>query len=303
MTLTKQIVATDFMQLKGLAKIGNIYTHSFGKYDSVYPFTNDDLKAIYKKLDSSGGVVTVTASLDHALMAVLNDAPYIKMFDINHLAKYFAYFKLIAIISLDYDEFLKLYKINIPFSNYAAGGFLNEINVDLYYKVLSNMNPILKYFFELFYDFFITATNREKCNIINNKYYPKLSGYLNRKDYEILKQKLKSIKSIEFIDCNIFELKKHLGNEKYSAMVFSNISTYFNDKELNDYLLLLKQLEKNLTENGLIQAGYGNIRSAFNPGKNRMNPKFVDSHKNCFFETKSHGKIITYYKPNSSIII
>ena len=303
MTLSKQMVKIDFMQLKGLAKIGKDYPHSFGKYDSVYPFTNDDLKAIYKNLDSSGGVVTVTASLDHALMAVLNGAPYIKVFDINHLAKYFALFKLIAIINLDYDEFLKLYKINTPFSNYAAGGFLNEINTDLYYKVLSNMNPILKYFFELFYDFFITATDIEKCNIINNKYYPRLCGYLNRKDYEILKQKLKSIKNIEFIDCNIFELKKHLGNEKYSAMVFSNISTYFDGKELNNYLHLLKQLENNLTENGLIQAGYGNVRPAFDPRKNRMNSKFVDSHKDCFFEAKSHGKIITYYKPNSSIII
>lgn len=298
MEITKQMVDEDFMQLKGLAKIGkDIHSPYFCSYDNIYPFTNDRLKDIFKTLDTSNGVLTVTASGDQALMAILNGAPYVKMFDINHLAKYFAIFKFTSISCLSYDEFIRLYKINELFSNYIAGGFLTNPDVKLYNKVCSNMDYVCARFFELLYEFMETATVGEKFNLVNIKYYPKLAGYLTRNDYEELKWKIKNISAFDFIDCSIFNLKQNLGNEIYSAMVFSNISSYFNKSELENYLKLLKSLEENLTNDGLIQAGYGTIK--YKPdsiGKNSMNPKFVDDNRNCFFETKSHGMMTTFYK-------
>lgn len=299
MEVTKQMADEDFLKLKELARKGKDECSSFfSSYDNIYPFTNDRLNDIFNVLDSSKGVLTVTASADQALMAILNGAPYVKMFDINRLAKYFAIFKFSAIESLSYEEFIKLYKINVPFSNSIAGGFLTDPDVNLYNMVCSNMDYPCAKFFELLYEFMKTAKVYEKFNLINIKHYPKLAGYLTRKNYEVLKQKIKEISLLDFIDCNVFDLKQNLGNETYSAMVFSNISSYFNKKELEDYLKLLKSLNNNLTDDGLIQAGYGTAKyksDSFEIGKNGMNPKFVDAHRNCFFETKAHGMKITFY--------
>ena len=161
------------------------------------------------------------------------------------------------------------------------------------------MDYVCARFFELLYEFMATATVGEKFNLVNIKYCPKLAGYLTRNDYEELKSKIKKISALDFVDCSIFDLKHNLGNEIYSAMVFSNISSYFNKSELENYLKLLKSLEENLTNDGLIQAGYGTIKykpDRFYIGKNSMNPKFVDDNRNCFFETKSHGMMTTFYK-------
>lgn len=297
MKLTKQIIDNDFVHLKKLALFGPEKRGRFFDYSNIYPFTNDKLKDIYKELDCSKGALSVTASGDQALMAILNDAPKVTMFDINHLAKYFALFKFTAIESLSYDEFIKLYKVNVPFNNFVAGGFLNKVNTNLYEKVCSNMDSLPSRFFELLYDFFQTATSSEKSNIINIKHYPKLSGYLNRKDYDLLKEKIKDVKEIEYIDCDIFDLKKHIGDEKYSAIIFSNISSYFHCNELNNFLILLKELDDNLTDNALVQAGYGNVRYSVEVGKNRMNPNFVDSNSSYFKDVISGGQVITFYKP------
>lgn len=299
MEITKQMADEDFLQLKGLAKVGKgMFSPNFSKYDNIYPFTNDRLNDIFNVLDSSKGVLTVTASGDQALMAILNGAPYVKMFDINRLAKYFAIFKFVAIDCLSYEEFIKLYKIDIPFSNSIAGGFLTNPNVNLYNKVCSNMNYSCAKFFESLYEFMKTAKVDEKYNLVNIKYYPKLAGYLTRKNYEVIQQRIREIYLLDFIDCNIFDLKQNLGNETYSAMVFSNISSYFTEKELKDYLKLLKSLNNNLTDGGLIQAGYGTAKykfDGFEIGKNGMNPRFVDEHSNYFFETEAHGMKTTFY--------
>lgn len=299
MKITKQMVDEDFLQLKGLAIDGKeLFAPCFDTYDNIYPFTNEHLSDIFNCLDSSKGVLTVTASGDQALMAILNGAPYVKMFDINHLAKYFAIFKFMAIDCLLYEEFKKLYKINVSFSNSIAGGFLTDPDVKLYNRVCSNLNYPCARFFEMLYEFMKNASAGEKFNLVNIKYNPKLSGYLTRKNYEELKRKLKQIQSIDFIDCSLFDLKKYLGNECYSAMLFSNISSYFSAQELNDFLKLLKSLNDNLTGDGLAQVGYGAIKykNRMDIGKNGIISKFVDQHKDCLFETKSHAMRITFYK-------
>ena len=302
MNITRNDVDNDFMQLKGLMKVGNDSTPSyFSTYDNIYLFTNDRLKDIFEPLDVTQGILTVTGSGDQALMAILKGAKNVKMFDINKLAKYFALFKFSAVSCLSYDEFIKLYKINKPFSNYVAGGFLTNVDTDLYEKVCSNLENTVALFFELLFDVMINATACEKFNLINVKHYPKLSGYLTRKNYEKLQENMKKLTSVDFVDCNIFDLNKNLGDEKYSAMVFSNISSYFSKCELEKFLKLLKQLELKLTCGGLIQAGYGvkkRNNNDFNIGKRGLDTRFVDANKSCFFEKQSHGMTITYYKPN-----
>lgn len=299
--LNEEVVINDFAQLKGMAKFkDDMYSPYFSSYDSVYPFTNDRLIDIFKEVDCSKGVLTVTASGDQALMAILNDAPYVKMFDINKLAKYFVMFKFAAIKSLSYEEFRKLYKVNIPFSNTIAGGFLSDVDVNLYNKVCSNLDLVNAYFFERLYEFMTNATPTERFNVVNVKQNHKLAGYLNQTSYSILKSKLNDVKKLEFIDCDIFDLKKYIDNEVYSAMIFSNISSYFDNVMLESYLTLLNSLKSNLTSNGLIQAGYGSLGKCFEIGKNRMDKRFVDAHRKYFFETKSHNKVITFYKSNKN---
>ncbi len=298
MKITKQMVDEDFLELKGLAKIGkDLFAPSFCTYDNVYLFTNERLSDIFKYLDCSNGVLTVTASADQALMAILNGACYVTMFDINRLAKYFAIFKFKSIECLSYEEFKKLYKLKVPFSNSIAGGFLTDPDIKLYNKVCSNLDYPCASFFQMLYEFMKSASVGEKFNLVNIKYDPKLAGYLKRKNYELLKQNLKEVKKLDFIDCDMFNLKKYLGNDCYSAMLFSNISSYFNKQELNDFLKLLKSLDNNLTNGGLMQIGYGAIKykNRIDIGKNGIIPEFVDEHKDCLFETNSHAKRITFY--------
>ena len=212
MNITRNDVDNDFMQLKGLMKVGNDSTPSyFSTYDNIYLFTNDRLKDIFEPLDVTQGILTVTGSGDQALMAILKGAKNVKMFDINKLAKYFALFKFSAVSCLSYDEFIKLYKINKHFSNYVAGGFLTNVDTYLYEKVCSNLENTVALFFELLFDVMINATICEKFNLINVKHYPKLSGYLTRKNYEKLQENMKKLTSVDFVDCNIFDLNKNLG--------------------------------------------------------------------------------------------
>ena len=83
--------------------------------------------------------------------------------------------------------------------------------------------------------------------------------------------------------------------EIFEAEGSKTITFDFTDLENGEETL--KSLEENLTNDGLIQAGYGTIK--YKPdsiGKNSMDPKFIDDNRNCFFETKSHGMMTTFYK-------
>ena len=135
MNITKEDVINDINNLKIRVSffeslIPYDVEQSFSKYGYIYPFTNEKLKIIFKYLDLSNRILTVTSSGDQSLFAILNGATKIDCFDKNKLAKYFSELKIAAIKSLSYKQFKKFYKIND----------LNPINIKKNLNFLQNIN-------------------------------------------------------------------------------------------------------------------------------------------------------------------
>ena len=59
-------------------------TH-FKKYDSVYPYNNENINDYYSYFNYSGNVLSVASSGDHMLHAILAGSDDITLFDINIL--------------------------------------------------------------------------------------------------------------------------------------------------------------------------------------------------------------------------
>ena len=91
--------------------ISSCSSRPFNHVDSVYLFTNENIPVILENSNLNGKLLTVTASLDQALNAILYGVNDITMFDINKIAKFFAEHKISAIKFLSYEDFLKLYNL------------------------------------------------------------------------------------------------------------------------------------------------------------------------------------------------
>ena len=67
---------------------------SFENYDRVYPFTNEAIKLYYKYFKLDEKLLTVAASGDQLLHAILQGCKSATMFDINKLTKYYVNLKI-----------------------------------------------------------------------------------------------------------------------------------------------------------------------------------------------------------------
>ena len=77
--------------------------NTFGKYSSVYPYTNENLDLLFSHLDVSGkNVLSVAASGDQSFYAYHNGASNVDIFDINCLTKYYYYLRIWVIKYFNY---------------------------------------------------------------------------------------------------------------------------------------------------------------------------------------------------------
>ena len=227
----------------------------FGKQDEnntyfspIFLFSNDEMDTILRNMDFEDGLLSVTASLDHALNAILLGAKDVTLFDINKAAKYFAELKLHAIKNLDYEEFLHLYGLEpVKFPKFQKKNvkILKEnnsvkLNKDMVYKLCKDMNKPYSYFFERL--FFLNFFDNEKNQInFHKNIMPNANLYMKKDEFYKLKELLNDVKINEYIDCDIFDLKKHISDNEYSAMIFSNITSYF---VKDDYKKLHRRIEQ-----------------------------------------------------------
>ena len=278
MELTRYQAECDFENLKELTYDSDWEDKSFDEYDYIYPFTNDRIKSIFNNLDVTGGLLTVTGSGDHALNGILHGATRIVSFDINKLAKYFSELKRIAILTLEYDEFIEFYRIDRSLKIPNHNIFVKDISKPLYYKVCSNLDFANARFFELLIEFLF---NTGRSNFSYRQFNPLENEYIDPFKYYELKEKIQSV-LIEYIDSDIITLDKKLNDDKYSAIVFSNILNYFSLGELKGfYKMVQSTYSKKLSEDGIIQLGIGSKKQkdCMFKGSYRLNPKFIYFHK------------------------
>ncbi|MCI8460027.1 MAG: DUF3419 family protein [Bacilli bacterium] len=197
------------------------------KFNSIYPFTTENIAGYMKKLDlENKKVITVTASGDHILNLVVKGCKYITAYDINPLAQKYAELKLAGMRQLDYKDFLKV--------------FLYETSDTLKYEIIKSLELEQE-----ISDYWITELKRHNNNglelrksiLFNTKYFNPASKikqnlYLDEENYQKTREKLSSI-NINYINTDIKDLKL---SSSYDYMFLSNISDYLNQMFTNNYL-------------------------------------------------------------------
>lgn len=212
-----------------------------GRFNSIYPFTSENIAGYMKDLDLTGKkVITVTGSTDHILNAILQGATEITTFDINPLTKPYMDLKISALKNLSYEDFIKL--------------FLFESNMNLDYSIISSLdmsNESKMFWLEQLSKFNNNGIELRNSSLFNTKYFNPNSKllqnlYLERSKYNLLKQQIKDA-NITFINASLKDLRIE---DNFDYMFLSNISDYlslmYSCDTLRKYRDLLYKFQKRI---------------------------------------------------------
>lgn len=211
------------------------------RFNSIYPFTSENIAGYMKDLDLTGKkVITVTGSADHILNAILLGATEITTFDINPLTKPYMDLKISALKILSYEDFINL--------------LLFESNMNLDYSIISSLNmpdESKMFWLEQLSKFNNNGIELRNSSLFNTKYFNPNSKlwqnlYLERSKYNLLKQQLKDA-NITFINASLKDLRIE---DNFDYMFLSNISDYlslmYSCDTLKKYRDLLIEFQKKI---------------------------------------------------------
>lgn len=240
--------------------ISNADQTSEAYFDRIYHFTTEAISGYYNNLNfKDKKILTVLASGDHALNAILMGSKEIDTFDINKLTIYYYKLKEAGIKALPLEEFKKFFYSNYP-NNIKENK--NLFNWKSYLKISPFLEKKYKDFWDSLYLefngydigksdlFWASEKNQNSVAIYNN--------YLTEENYNRLKNILleEEIK-FNFQNINIKDLKT---NVKYDYIFLSNISQYlefiYEDNCLDNFNNLIQNLSVNLNKNGILFHSY-----------------------------------------------
>ena len=188
-------------------------------YSVLYNFATEDIASYITSFNSLENYLTVCASGDQVINAIIYGAKNIDTFDINYLAKHALILKLSAIQCLNSSEIIKL------FTTY---------NQKLLEKVISNTNPLVQQFWESIFKEYrqdIVGEFFGEYTISEQTIYD-INPYLIPTNLEQVKSLLGNV-NINFIESDLYSLPQHLKNT-YDAINLSNIYEYLNfDTQVN----------------------------------------------------------------------
>lgn len=220
----------------------------------LYPFTNENIKGYYDKINfNNKKVLCVASSGDHLLNLILHGSRNITAFDSNPLAKMYVELKIGAIKVLSLEEFI------LFFYNKSRFNIKDEyLNRNIYEKI----REVLESYVKLFWDHvFLNYNNKQLYksflftdDFLDLKTLLKVNDYLNDVNYDNLKDLLKYTK-IDYLDKNLLELK----NANYDIILLSNILGYF-DMYFEDKISYFKEIKRILfnlkNKNNIIVVSY-----------------------------------------------
>ena len=91
----------------------DIDINNFNSLSKIYSFTTENIVGYYELLDlKNKNILTVAGSGDHIINAFFRGANIVSGFDINYLALIYTELKLVALQTLEYEEFLSFFMIN-----------------------------------------------------------------------------------------------------------------------------------------------------------------------------------------------
>lgn len=277
-------------------KVGSKNQAYFSPCNPVYLFTNDNIKPMLEHMNLDGKLLSVTASFDHQLNAILLGCKDITSFDLNSMAKYFSELKKEAVKKLSYEEFMNFYKLRRRIGKkIKCEATYKNLDKETIYRLCEDMDHTLAYFFERL----LTLGLFDKTDSTGYYAYitkPQYNMYLDKDKYYELQEKIKDVKFNGYLDKHILSLQDCFDNEVFTAMIFSNITSYMEEHQFDHFERLFKKLEKNLDSNGSMQIGNGFINNSFKvTGGDPIDRNFIKRFKDNIEEIQTKKEIITYY--------
>lgn len=240
-------------------------------FEKLYATSNEDLVALFKKVDVKGKrVLTVGSSGDQTLYAILNGAREVQLVDLCPYTKLFLDYKIASIKTFSYDQFFKNFRFN--YVNTVIDGSKTYIidteflTSDIYKKISHNMNAESREFWD---NYFLELNSTKNISITTGDSIVGAEGtYFRDEDaYNKLKKKLQEENfTIRFTNDNIMNFANRIKpDEMYDVMLFSNLidylSNYFTLSQNGQVIRKFKnkifyKLLPHLTEGGVMQVDY-----------------------------------------------
>ena len=229
----------------------DIDVNNFNNLSQIYSFTTENIAGYYKYLDfSNKNVLTVSASGDHIINAFYKGAQQVCGFDINYLSLLYTELKLVALLNLEYKEFLQFFMIN---DKNDLNKNKNAFDYKLYKnKIRKELSKNTSENWDLLYqDFNNNGFELRNSYIFNNKYdnnniklksnlYLKSEADYNIAKKNIIEKEIKLLKS-DYRNINCKELPS---SEKYDIILLSNISDYIKNIYNNEDNYLKKYIKE-----------------------------------------------------------
>jgi hypothetical protein len=244
---------SDIDYAKSVIKDKHSANIKFSKYSLIYPFTTENLSGYFDQINfKDRKVLTVTASGDHALNAILYGAKEVCTFDINRFTKYYLALKKAAILYLDYAAYICFF----------SG--MSDLYLDKHiYKMIRNgVDDSSKIFWDSLFDEY--NINDISYALLRNKYTDieelrKFNPYLIEDKFLKLKMKIEKF-DFSFMESNILNLSEYLNDLKFDLILLSNINDYiyqlYNNEYLSEYKKLIFDLSNNLNKHGKVAFAY-----------------------------------------------
>lgn len=220
-----------------LGKTNVSYDEGFNSYSFVYRTTNEALNEYVDHFNGKRKMLSVIASGDQIINAILSGVEEVDAFDISRLPKYFLMLKLAAVQALTLDEYIDFF--------YTASKKAGPIRELKYYRMFVKMS---KYLDPLCFEFWNKFLKRKFWgNIYNSKLFsdqeikPREIAkniFLESKNYDRTRS-LVADSNIRIKTGNIFELVKTYGPK--DIVYLSNIIDYSGG--LDRYANMLRELK------------------------------------------------------------
>ena len=241
-------------KLKLASQICNKDNKNIYKFNAIYPFTTENIKAYLPLFDfNNKSLFTVGSSCDQALNAILCGSKDITVFDICPFAREYFYLKRAAIISLTRDEFLRFFCHKGYFKRIY---YPDDFDIKLYPIIRETLRTIssdTEYFWnEVFKKYGSGIVRKQLFSLDGNRreIIEEINYYLNSDlAYNELKDKIDNA-NVNFIQGDIFrnEITGHFDN-----IFLSNLSSYYSLAQIRS---LYDKMLLHLNDDGKIMIAY-----------------------------------------------
>lgn len=225
----------------------------FKNHSKIYNIADLNHKALFQKLKTNGThYLGVMGSTDPMFNAIFSGYQNIMVFDINALNVHFMFLKIAALLSLSYEEYLN-YFYSADEDKYLSKFYFDKLKNELPTDSLHYWETLYTNFKnDNFMNLFYSGKFDEKDIELLKKVTIPSNQFLTKENYLQLQHQLKIITLTYYVE-DFANLLPFIKEAQYDFMYLGNLHNY--SKE-TFYFELLKKLESNLVQNGILQGGF-----------------------------------------------